>query len=374
MLGRQPLILAGVAVLLAGCGGSDGRRGSLTHAEQANACFSVRSAVAQFAREHPEVPTDEVRRQVEANCHNGFPVATPSGRPEYPPMAGCHSLNAGDEHPARLRRIRAASPQPPIPFFAERAGALPANGTPTVGGVRLPRGSRCLHHWATDEPLAQPERLAARLAKVFPKTGLWPVVWEVGFDDPDSYMFALDDRRGVSRLSASKLLGRVWTAWRVGPGRFPGLASGTPGAGSGAIAADPFATLARAREAEYQTNGLDRVLLLVPCNRPADVLSVLGPEASSSMSNNALSAVLRSWEQRFGAVVTSVGPASVGVVVDAPPRSDDQARRLAAEQVAFAPGDERSKHTLAALAGLLRSPDPNPDGRWRHYWEFSLAD
>jgi hypothetical protein len=64
----------------------------------------------------------------------------------------------------------------------------------------------------------------------------------------------------------------------------------------------------------------------------------------------------------------------VGVVVDAPPRSDDQARRLAAEQVAFAPGDERSKHTLAALAGLLRSPDPNPDGRWQHYWEFSLAD
>jgi hypothetical protein len=42
--------------------------------------------------------------------------------------------------------------------------------------------------------------------------------------------------------------------------------------------------------------------------------------------------------------------------------------------MAFAPGDERSKYKRDALARLLRSPDPNPDGRWQHYWEFSLAD
>jgi hypothetical protein len=169
-------------------------------------------------------------------------------------------------------------------------------------------------------------------------------------------------------------LSRAWAANRRGPSGFPGLAHGTPGAGSGAVAADPFATLTTALAAEYQSSGPERVLLLVPCNRPADVLSVLGPEMSGVMTDDALTAVLRSWEQRFGAVVTAVGAGTLGVVVDAPPRNREQAQRLAAEQIAFAPGDDRATYGVSVLARVLRSAAPNPDGRWQHYWEFGWPD
>ncbi len=49
-------------------------------------------------------------------------------------------------------------------------------------------------------------------------------------------------------------------------------------------------------------------LLLVPANRPADVLSVLGGLiATEVMSDAELTAVARSWEERFGTVVVGIG-------------------------------------------------------------------
>ena len=116
--------------------------------------------------------------------------------------------------------------------------------------------------------------------------------------------------------------------------------------------------------------------MLVPVNRPADVLSVLGPQMTEVMSDDALSAVLRSWEGRFGAIVTTLGAGTLGLVAEAPPRSSDDARRLAAEQAAFAPEDDELtvRDGLDALAARLRSGPPRRDLRSKHLWHFGWPD
>lgn len=92
-------------------------------------------------------------------------------------------------------------------FIAASPGRIPADGTPTVGGIRLPAG----HHvhglsvgsrtvlrpaWSTDVPVADAIQLAARLADAFPRTGLWPVLWTPS-DRVGSYMDGGFDARVV---------------------------------------------------------------------------------------------------------------------------------------------------------------------------------
>lgn len=367
----------------AGCGsaseaGPDRPAGTterLSGPEQSGACQSARGAVAAMKQSPPpgfdEAAAAELERQVEQLCREGFPVAPTAPPPSGPPSRGCHALEP-DRPRVPLRGGTAAPPARPVPFFAPRAGRLPATGTPLVGGVRLPRGSRCLHHWATDEPVRDPARLAARLAAVFEQTGLWPVLWDL--DDPDRYMNATGDPDAAARLEADEVLERNWSAYRLGGrfGRFPGLAEGSPGDARGAVADDPFGT--RARFATDYAQSMPSFLLLVPAHRPADSLSVLGAELTEVMSDDDMTAVLRSWEERFGAVLTSIMP--VEMVVDRPPQTAGDALRLAAEQAAFAPEDEllfEAADGLRGIADLLRSGD-TPGIRSRDYWVFSFPD
>jgi hypothetical protein len=78
------------------------------------------------------------------------------------------------------------------------------------------------------------------------------------------------------------------------------------------------------------------MVMLVPVNRPADVVSVLGIGMTVYHSDDELTAILRSWEERFGAVVSALGPGTLDLAVGAPPRNEDDARRFAAEHAAFA--------------------------------------
>jgi hypothetical protein len=79
------------------------------------------------------------------------------------------------------------------------------------------------------------------------------------------------------------------------------------------------------------------MVMLIPVNRPAHLYSVLGTETTEYHSDDESTAVLRSWEERFGAVVSVLTPSTLDLAVGAPPRNDDDARRLAAEHAAFAP-------------------------------------
>jgi hypothetical protein len=64
-----------------------------------------------------------------------------------------------------------------------------------------------------------------------------------------------------------------------------------------------------------------------------------------------VSSVLRSWERRFAAVLVGTGPGFVTLAVGAPPKSDDHALRIAAEQYALAPWEDPLKTTARELLG-----------------------
>jgi Domain of unknown function (DUF4253) len=76
---------------------------------------------------------------------------------------------------------------------------------------------------------------------------------------------------------------------------------------------------------------------LVPAGRPADVLASLGWEGTTNRGWPAaqVSAVLRSWEDRFGARLLEVGFASIRLLVSRPPHTLEAALPLAAEHQAF---------------------------------------
>jgi uncharacterized protein DUF4253 len=262
---------------------------------------------------------------------------------EVEPSPGCKNRTGADDAPVPAGRP-VARPARPVPFFAPRSGTLPPDGTPTVGGVKLPRGSRCAHRWATDTPVADAAFLADRLVAVFPETGLWPVLWDF---DPDEYAddFA-ESPAAVARLDVEKVLRRA-ARRHLWPRDLPfrGLARGSTGPQPAEFA--PFAEFARSRP-EHDWGQEDPFLVLVPTNRPADVIVHLGQPESELIRDAAVSAVLRSWEERFGAVVTVVGPGSMDVVAATPPHTEEDILRLAAEQYAIAPETGyRSVHQIA---------------------------
>jgi hypothetical protein len=110
--------------------------------------------------------------------------------------------------------------------------------------------------------------------------------------------------------------------------------------------------------------GLARCLALVQVARGADVPAALNwPGMTNHMSAQELSAVLRSWEDRFGLRVVGLGHGSLHVSVAAPPTDLHQARVLAAE------------HYLACPDIFFEDPGADwstyPEGLMRrHAWRF----
>lgn len=105
-------------------------------------------------------------------------------------------------------------------------------------------------------------------------------------------------------------------------------------------------------------------LALVPVRRGADVLTALGwSGAANHVSRTAgLSALLRSWEHRFGARVLRLGPDRLDVSVAAPPQTVEHALAVAAEHWVFCP--DRIMQESGSLA------DYAPEIRGRRSWSF----
>jgi len=78
-----------------------------------------------------------------------------------------------------------------------------------------------------------------------------------------------------------------------------------------------------------------------------------------------LAAVVRSWEERFGARVVSIGFDTLHLSVAAPPRDLDQALHIAAEHFAFCPDNvwQGPEYLRTYAAGLV---DLNA---WNFWWD-----
>jgi Domain of unknown function (DUF4253) len=137
---------------------------------------------------------------------------------------------------------------------------------------------------------------------------------------------------------------------------FAGLADAT------APGYDPFAVAATSQHAGRQSH-----LAIVPSSRPADAVALLGWRGTCNRHDDVagLSAVLRSWEERFGAVLVKIDFMTLWLSVAAPPLTAPECRAVAAEHFAFCPDvdseDPRPlRHYAATLAGR---------SWWRFWWD-----
>ncbi len=219
-----------------------------------------------------------------------------------------------------LAQTRRQEPRParPVPYYAPRFGEVPPEGTPTVAGLRLPLGIRLpevgpVSYWGSIEPLDDPGAFTAPLVAAFPQTGLWPLLWAWEDEPPSGYATGHADLDQLGTVDAEDFLRRL------GGEDFEGLAA--PSTLPDALA-DPFA--------EINDKPEPRWLLLVPCNRPADVAAVLDWQYSF-VAHAAITALLRSWEERFGAVPVEFSPSELTLHAIAPPTTQEQERLLAVE-------------------------------------------
>jgi hypothetical protein len=276
----------------------------------------------------------------------------------------------------RAYKPRSESPPAvPVPFFAPLSGRIPrgrgaeVDGLPLPPGRRYPRGLPAAY-WGSVEPVPNVEVVAAQLASSFTETGLWPLLWRFD-EEPDAYLGGHGDLDAIGGIDVEDVLRQRWsdTPWPTGSTdpftTFPGLA---PAAEHRPPGLNPFAAAAE------EPLG-DACLLLVPCNRPADAITMLGGLAGVVDAPN-ISAVLRSWEERFFAVAYEVAPDLVKLAVAAPPASQEHALLLAAEHMAFCPPDDGgAPGALGRVAtGLVTSETPTVESyrssreRWYVGW------
>jgi hypothetical protein len=136
-----------------------------------------------------------------------------------------------------------------------------------------------------------------------------------------------------------------------------------------------FPGLAPASDQSLPGQEIERVLDSLPpariglavASRPADVLPRIGWDGAVNRWQNALiiAAILRSWEQRFGARLLTVGFAEIQLLASRPPRTLAAAQLLAAEQFAFC--NECAGHGLHDVASIASHILESPV--WTFWWD-----
>jgi hypothetical protein len=257
-------------------------------------------------------------------------------------------------------------------MFRSTAGTLPTDATPTVGGITLPKGRVVTATeaqkpgpvaWVTEGILTvdELEPLVRKLAAAFPTTGLWPIRAR-GLDDDDiarpwhdGEFTGPDDRtvEAITVLSAQAVADQEPDF----PDTDPDSTEPDPVTALAAPIAGPDMT---ADQIEVDQPG---GLLLVPVARPADVPAALGwiGATNSDLAGAELTSVLRSWEDRFGAVLTGLGFDTMTVQLARIPENPETIQAILAEHYAFcADNIDQGLPADQYAEGLTE---------WRH-WDF----
>lgn len=229
---------------------------------------------------------------------------------------------------------------------------LPGDGPAVVGDVVLPPGRRLFANggssdvpvlWATNEPIAHGADLWQSLRQAGTRSGLVPVFLtgiggDVGKRPWDTGGIRPRPSGGTDR--AASLLAQWWSMGIPDPEEdeeettdplapfsraFPGLAPRCDASLPDEVMAEELRAMTPAR------------LGLVRAARPADVLAVIGWDGAVNTDQDPddLSAVLGSWEERFGATLIGIGSDTIDLLVERPPEAYETAVRVAAEHFAF---------------------------------------
>ncbi|WP_327003468.1 DUF4253 domain-containing protein [Dactylosporangium sp. NBC_01737] len=239
--------------------------------------------------------------------------------------------------------------------------------------VPLPAGKHIRPDLDDDEPAvlwlsktAPPPGLWEQLRAAHPTSGLWPLLltpldgdaarpWVEGELVPD-------DMSDPAEHDPAHLLSSWWSQTATGNAAWPGLAPATTTDGADVAKAD--ATADREAAALLASRRPWR-LGLVAAGRGADAPTVAGWDGPANHTDDTahISAVLRSWEDRFGARVVGLGFAELFLSVAAPPATADDALRVAAEHFAFCPDNVSEQPLAEYAAGLVGMP------AWHFWWD-----
>ncbi|MEU4448373.1 DUF4253 domain-containing protein [Actinosynnema sp. NPDC050801] len=281
--------------------------------------------------------------------------------------------------------------EPPLPadvraLFADGAEAGRSLSVPLPPGrpVTPQGGSGRPAFWLGDGPAAA--GLWARLRAEHERSGLWPLLLDAADDeDPQYRPWGNGDVRPDVMSSPdghdpAVLLARWWTdhtaedpddtltaaerAAITAPfgTTWPGPATTPPSVGDVDRIADGLA--------EHLLAGHPSLRLgLVATDRVADAVTRAGWTGATNQTGDTaeISAVLRGWEDRFGARVVGVGPATLVLSVAGPPTTREAALAVAAEHFAFCPDNiwqGQDPCTLAAYAERLVD-----DHSWTFWWD-----
>ncbi|MFF7164500.1 DUF4253 domain-containing protein [Streptomyces sp. NPDC008086] len=228
--------------------------------------------------------------------------------------------------------------------------------------------------WLSDDRATPGDWTA--LHRTAPAVGLLPLVLDVGagHGGPELWELMPDEMSYAGDHDADEVLEEFWEEYAEDDAAWPGLSTppGTPEPLPGtAPAQDPDSVAAAIVDSLLDGRGplKDPRLALVPARRSADIPTAIGWTGPANHENDTgrLSAVLRSWEDRFGIRTVALGFDTLLVSVAAPPTTLADAEALAAEHFAFCPDNiwQGTDSTLRAYAEnqLLNQP------AWHFWWD-----
>ncbi|WJZ02502.1 DUF4253 domain-containing protein [Corynebacterium freiburgense] len=115
----------------------------------------------------------------------------------------------------------------------------------------------------------------------------------------------------------------------------------------------------------------DEALLIVPTPRPADIPARLGWLGGTNFNIGPadISCVLRSWEERFGAIITHLGTDTLVAQATRPP-AEEAINPLAIEHFLFCPDVvHQGSDTLCEYRNLLRKATIRGSNSWYFWWD-----
>jgi len=199
------------------------------------------------------------------------------------------------------------------------------------------------------------------------RTGLLPVLVEVGggHGGPGNWELMPGEVSYPGDHDAEEVLAGYWDECAAEGDAWPGPATATR------RRQDPDSVAADVVDSLLKDGGplKEPRLALVPARRSADVPTAIGWTGPVNHESDTarLSAVLRSWEDRFGIRVVALGFDHLLVSVAAPPTTMAEAEAVAAEHFAFCPDTiwQGRDTTLRAYAEnqLLDQP------AWHFWWD-----
>lgn len=259
-----------------------------------------------------------------------------------------------------------------VPVHAERAGQLPRPENAakwSVDGIKLPEGHLIISPagrslaWVSNAAVVDIQSLWLRLAARFDRTGLWPLASRgLSGDLRRPWSDAEDLRHLVEPADVDAFDAKSFLVKEV--------------SSANAAAVDvPVVPITLEQRTQPPQRALPltadhleqgSLLILVPTARPADALNALGwtHGVNYDLSEAALAAVLRSWEDRFGAVLTSVDFDAIDVEVTRPPGADLSVA-VGYEHYGFCPDNiDQGAGTLSTYARQISGART-----WKFWWD-----